>query len=189
MRLSTVFASMKVSETSLTIDFQTLPQFEQNMRNLDAWVPLSKSDDRVPQNVLSWKLDTVAWMIIGKEFWVDCMQEFPFVRYCAAKPPAANPAATITAPDLVSTKLAAALWDRLMKYKSTLIGFPQFETCELVIVGRSIDPVSPCCFIKHPAESNSSLESVIARSHIASQYRGTFISSWAWEGTPAIHVC
>lgn len=71
------------------------------------------------------------------------------MRYRAAKPPADATDYKITARDLVPTKLAAALWDRLMKYKSSLADFPFSETCELVIVDRTIDPVSKC----YPFES------------------------------------
>lgn len=49
---------------------------------------------------------------------------------------------TTTARDLVPTKVAAVLWDKLMKYKASLVNFPQSETCDLLIVDRSIDPVS-----------------------------------------------
>lgn len=69
-------------------------------------------------------------------------QEFPYVRYRQVKPPADGSDYKVTARDLVPTKLAAALWDCLMKYRSSLIDFPNSETCELVIVDRAIDPVS-----------------------------------------------
>lgn len=49
---------------------------------------------------------------------------------------------TTAARDLVPTKVAALLWDKLMKYKASLQNFPQSETCDLIIVDRSIDPVS-----------------------------------------------
>lgn len=64
------------------------------------------------------------------------------MRYRAAKPPAEGSDYKVTVRDLVPTKLAAALWDCLMKHKSSLIDFPYSETCELVIVDRTIDPVS-----------------------------------------------
>jgi syntaxin-binding protein 1 len=69
------------------------------------------------------------------------VQEFPLVRYRAARSAAANATTTTTARDLVPTKIAAGLWERLMKYKSSLQNFPQTETCELIIVDRSVDPV------------------------------------------------
>lgn len=68
------------------------------------------------------------------------VQEFPYVRYRAAMS-ASDASATTTARELVPTKVAASLWDKLMKYKSSLLNFPQLETCDLVIVDRSIDPV------------------------------------------------
>jgi syntaxin-binding protein 1 len=43
--------------------------------------------------------------------------------------------------DLVPTKLAASLWNSLVRFKSTIPEFPQTETCELLIVDRSIDQV------------------------------------------------
>jgi len=63
------------------------------------------------------------------------------VRYRAARSAATDSTSTTTGRDLVPTKVAAALWDRLMKYKTNLLNFPQVETCELIIVDRSIDPV------------------------------------------------
>ncbi|KAG0576062.1 hypothetical protein KC19_5G052300 [Ceratodon purpureus] len=71
------------------------------------------------------------------------LKEFPYVRYRAAKPPAEGSDYKVTARDLVPTKLAAALWDCLMKHRNSLIDFPNSETCELVIVDRTIDPVAP----------------------------------------------
>jgi syntaxin-binding protein 1 len=67
------------------------------------------------------------------------------VRYRA--PRSVMDASTTTAArDLVPTKVAALLWDKLMKYKASLLNFPQSETCDLIIVDRSIDPVS--CFFQ-----------------------------------------
>ncbi|RVW57755.1 Protein transport Sec1a [Vitis vinifera] len=45
--------------------------------------------------------------------------------------------------DLVPTKLAAAVWNSLEKYKSTIPNFPQTGTCELLILDRSIDQIAP----------------------------------------------
>lgn len=51
-------------------------------------------------------------------------------------------ASTITTlRDLVPTKVAAAVWNCLSKYKTAIPEFPQTETCELLIVDRSIDQV------------------------------------------------
>ncbi|KAH7352483.1 hypothetical protein KP509_19G048300 [Ceratopteris richardii] len=66
----------------------------------------------------------------------------PIGRFRTARSAAADSAAPTTFRDLVPTKLAAALWDRLQKYKK-ISGFPQQETCELLIVDRSIDPIAP----------------------------------------------
>lgn len=43
--------------------------------------------------------------------------------------------------DLVPTKLAAGIWNCLVKYKSKIKDFPQTETCELLILDRSVDQV------------------------------------------------
>ncbi|KAJ8555719.1 hypothetical protein K7X08_013215 [Anisodus acutangulus] len=44
---------------------------------------------------------------------------------------------------LIRKKLAAGVWNSLNKYKSTLPDFPQTETCELLIVDRSVDRIAP----------------------------------------------
>nr|KJB51949.1 hypothetical protein B456_008G239900 [Gossypium raimondii] len=44
--------------------------------------------------------------------------------------------------DLIPTKLAAGIWNCLVKYKS-IPNFPQKETCELLILDRSIDQIAP----------------------------------------------
>eukprot|EP00262_Sarcandra_glabra_P016883 TRINITY_DN5629_c0_g1_i1.p1 TRINITY_DN5629_c0_g1~~TRINITY_DN5629_c0_g1_i1.p1 ORF type:complete len:567 (+),score=90.36 TRINITY_DN5629_c0_g1_i1:2-1702(+) len=70
------------------------------------------------------------------------LRELPYVRYRAAK--SSLDASTLTTHrDLVPTKLAAALWNCLTKYKSSIPNFPQTETCELLIVDRSIDQIAP----------------------------------------------
>ena len=68
-------------------------------------------------------------------------QEFPMVRYRAAKSLDATTMTTFR--DLIHTKLAAGVWDCIMKYKS-LPGFPKTETCELLILDRSVDQVFRC---------------------------------------------
>ncbi|THU60438.1 hypothetical protein C4D60_Mb07t12710 [Musa balbisiana] len=69
-------------------------------------------------------------------------QEFPYVRYRAAK--SSLDASTVTTlHDLVPTKLAAAVWNCLSRYKAKIHDFPQRETCELLIVDRSIDQIAP----------------------------------------------
>jgi hypothetical protein len=69
---------------------------------------------------------------------VGGIQEFPFVRYHAAKPPTAD--------------FKSAARD-LVRYKSSLSDFPQTETCELIIVDRSVDAVS---FLTHICGSKTS---------------------------------
>ncbi|CAN4077887.1 unnamed protein product [Withania somnifera] len=67
--------------------------------------------------------------------------EFPLVRYRSAK--SLDPTTMTTFRDLIPTKLAAGVWNSLTKYKSTLPNFPQTETCELLIVDRSVDQIAP----------------------------------------------
>ncbi|XP_051119489.1 SNARE-interacting protein KEULE [Andrographis paniculata] len=69
------------------------------------------------------------------------LREFPFVRYRAAK--SLDPTTMTTFRDLIPTKLAASVWNSLMKYKTNLPNFPQSETCELLILDRSIDQIAP----------------------------------------------
>ena len=64
------------------------------------------------------------------------LQEFPFVRYRAVKDDD-EPKFR----DLVCKKLAASVWDTISTYKSTIPNFPKNETCELLILDRSIDQV------------------------------------------------
>jgi syntaxin-binding protein 1 len=70
---------------------------------------------------------------------VCTLQEFPRVHYRVAKTIDASTMTTLR--DLVPTKLAAGVWNCLAKYKTTIPEFPQTETCELLIVDRSIDQV------------------------------------------------
>lgn len=65
------------------------------------------------------------------------------MRYRAAK--SLDPTTMTTFRDLIPTKLAAAVWNCLMKYKAKLPNFPQQETCELLILDRSIDQVLFAC--------------------------------------------
>ncbi|KAJ9173473.1 hypothetical protein P3X46_016598 [Hevea brasiliensis] len=69
------------------------------------------------------------------------LREFPFVRYRAAK--SLDVTTMTTFRDLIPTKLAARVWDRLMHYKQKIENFPQTETCELLILDRSIDQIAP----------------------------------------------
>ncbi|KAG2658211.1 hypothetical protein PVAP13_1KG159500 [Panicum virgatum] len=69
------------------------------------------------------------------------LREFPRVHYRVAKTIDASTMTTLR--DLVPTKLAAGVWNCLAKYKMTIPEFPQTETCELLIVDRSIDQIAP----------------------------------------------
>ncbi|XP_042403475.1 SNARE-interacting protein KEULE-like [Zingiber officinale] len=70
------------------------------------------------------------------------LREFPYLRYRAAK--SCSDVSTLTTlRDLVPTKLAALIWNCIAKYKSTIPDFPQKETCEFLIVDRSIDQIAP----------------------------------------------
>ncbi|XP_073220764.1 SNARE-interacting protein KEULE-like isoform X3 [Cicer arietinum] len=69
------------------------------------------------------------------------LREFPSVRFRAAKSLDATTMTTFR--DLIPTKLAAGVWDCLTKYKKTIPNFPLTETCELLIIDRSIDQIAP----------------------------------------------
>lgn len=76
----------------------------------------------------------------SESFWT--VQEFPAVRYRAAKSLDASTMTTLR--DLIPTKLAAGIWNCLAKHKQSIENFPQTETCELLILDRSIDQVYNC---------------------------------------------
>ncbi|KAJ3679862.1 hypothetical protein LUZ60_016140 [Juncus effusus] len=69
------------------------------------------------------------------------MREFPNVRYRASKTIDASTLTTLK--DLIPTKLAAAVWNCLSKHRQSVPDFPQTETCELLILDRSIDQIAP----------------------------------------------
>ncbi|KAL0884850.1 hypothetical protein Bca101_008831 [Brassica carinata] len=69
------------------------------------------------------------------------LREFPTVRYRAAKSLDASTMTTMR--DLIPTKLAAGIWNCLAKHKQSIENFPQTETCELLILDRSIDQIAP----------------------------------------------
>ncbi|GMH22756.1 hypothetical protein Nepgr_024599 [Nepenthes gracilis] len=69
------------------------------------------------------------------------LRELPFVRYRAARSLDSNTMTTYR--DLVPTKLAAGVWNYLTKYKTSIANFPQTETCELLILDRSVDQIAP----------------------------------------------
>ena len=61
------------------------------------------------------------------------------MRYRGAK--ALDATTMTTYRELIPTKLAAGVWNCLARYKQTIEDFPQTETCELLILDRSIDQV------------------------------------------------
>ncbi|KAM0910309.1 hypothetical protein ACQ4PT_014215 [Festuca glaucescens] len=67
--------------------------------------------------------------------------EFPRVHYRVAKTIDASTMTTLR--DMVPTKIAAGVWNYLSKYKTSIPEFPQTETCELLIVDRSVDQIAP----------------------------------------------
>ncbi|XP_047081580.1 probable protein transport Sec1a [Lolium rigidum] len=69
------------------------------------------------------------------------MREFPRVHYRVAKTIDASTMTTLR--DMVPTKIAAVVWNYLSKYKTSIPEFPQTETCELLIVDRSVDQIAP----------------------------------------------
>ncbi|AES87273.2 Sec1-family transporter [Medicago truncatula] len=69
------------------------------------------------------------------------LKELPNVWYRSAKE--SDESEPTAGRELVPTKLADAVWDMVSKYKSTIPNFPQSETCDLIIVDRSIDQVAP----------------------------------------------
>lgn len=66
-------------------------------------------------------------------------QEFPFVRYKASK----DADSTNGGRELIPMKLAEAVWNIITTYKSSIPNFPSTETCELLIVDRSVDQIAP----------------------------------------------
>ncbi|XP_059651549.1 protein transport Sec1a-like [Cornus florida] len=67
------------------------------------------------------------------------LKEYPVVRYHAPK----ADASAVTFRDLVPTKLAASIWNCITVYKTTIPNFPQTETCEFLILDRSVDQIAP----------------------------------------------
>lgn len=65
-------------------------------------------------------------------------QEYPYVRYRSSK---ASDESTATSRHLIPSKLAHAVWNIISKYKS-IPNFPQTETCDLLILDRSVDEVT-----------------------------------------------
>ncbi|XP_052171283.1 protein transport Sec1a-like isoform X2 [Diospyros lotus] len=69
------------------------------------------------------------------------LKELPIVRYRAAK--GLDSSDLTIAHELVPTKLAAAVWNSISTYKSSIPNFPQTETCTLLIIDRSVDQIAP----------------------------------------------
>ncbi|KAK2379263.1 secretory 1A [Trifolium repens] len=69
------------------------------------------------------------------------LKELPNVWYRSAKD--SDESTPTAGRELVPTKLADAVWDMVSKYKSTIPKFPQSETCDLIIIDRSIDQIAP----------------------------------------------
>lgn len=61
------------------------------------------------------------------------------MRYRAAKGQDESKATNFR--ELVPGKLAAAIWNNISMYKSSIPNYPQKETCELLILDRSVDQV------------------------------------------------
>ncbi|XP_057455345.1 protein transport Sec1a-like isoform X2 [Lotus japonicus] len=69
------------------------------------------------------------------------LKELPYVWHRAAKE--SDESTPTASRELIPTKLASAVWDMVSKYKSTIPNFPQNETCDLLIIDRSIDQIAP----------------------------------------------
>ncbi|XVE76969.1 hypothetical protein DITRI_Ditri13aG0023800 [Diplodiscus trichospermus] len=67
------------------------------------------------------------------------LKELPCVRYRSVK---TQEASTTPTRDLIPSKLAEAVWNCILKYKS-IPNFPQTETCDLLILDRSVDQIAP----------------------------------------------
>ncbi|CAN4125823.1 unnamed protein product [Withania somnifera] len=66
------------------------------------------------------------------------LKEFPFVRYRSAKGQEAT-----NFRELVPQKLATAIWNNITTYRSSIPNYPLKETCELLILDRSVDQIAP----------------------------------------------
>ncbi|XP_059311148.1 protein transport Sec1a-like [Lycium ferocissimum] len=67
------------------------------------------------------------------------LKEFPNVRYRAAK----DGSTATNFRELVPGKLATAIWNNITMYRSSIPNFPKKETCELLILDRSVDQIAP----------------------------------------------
>ncbi|KAJ9539474.1 hypothetical protein OSB04_032207 [Centaurea solstitialis] len=72
------------------------------------------------------------------------LKELPVVRYRVKETDEANIATgTPTFRDAIPKKVALAVWEYITSYKTTIPNYPQIETCDLLIVDRSVDLVAP----------------------------------------------
>lgn len=72
-------------------------------------------------------------------FWIIAsFQEFPTIRY---RVKGSDGSSESTFRDSIPKKLAEAIWDYIKPYKTSIPKFPQTETCELLILDRSVDLV------------------------------------------------
>lgn len=68
------------------------------------------------------------------------LKELPVVRYRVKE---VDESTGTTFRDSIPKKLALAVWEYITSYKTTIPNYPQIETCELLIVDRSVDLVAP----------------------------------------------
>nr|GEX25194.1 protein transport Sec1a-like [Tanacetum cinerariifolium] len=68
------------------------------------------------------------------------LKEHPIVRY---RVKGTDGSAGTTFRDTIPEKLASAIYSYISPYKTTIPQFPQTETCELLILDRSVDMVAP----------------------------------------------
>ncbi|MCD7447191.1 Protein transport Sec1a, partial [Datura stramonium] len=66
------------------------------------------------------------------------LKEFPFVHYRASKGQDGS-----NFRELVPGKLATAIWNNITTYRSSIPNYPQKETCDLLILDRSVDQIAP----------------------------------------------
>ncbi|KVH89180.1 Sec1-like protein [Cynara cardunculus var. scolymus] len=71
---------------------------------------------------------------------VGSSQELPVVRYRVKD---VDGSTGTTFRDTIPSKVASAIWEYISSYKTTIPNYPQIETCELLIVDRSVDLVAP----------------------------------------------
>ncbi|XP_027906316.1 protein transport Sec1a-like [Vigna unguiculata] len=70
------------------------------------------------------------------------LKELPYVWFRAARE-TDDESTAAQVRELVPTNLASVVWDMVSKYKSTIPSFPQEETCDLLIIDRTVDQIAP----------------------------------------------